>query len=87
MVLDDHVRSLPRAAARVRSSEERLSTAMLTRVRLSDISALSALDSAGRRGVLVDHLAQVADDMRMLADTLSRQYLSHTQAARRLGGR
>jgi uncharacterized alpha-E superfamily protein len=87
VVLDDHVRSLPRAAARVRSSEERLSTAMLTRVRLSDISALSAADATRRRGALVEHLSQLADDMRTLADTLGRQYLSHVQAPRRLGGR
>jgi hypothetical protein len=60
---------------------------MLTRVRLSDISALCAADATGRRGVLVEHLSQLADDMRMLADTLGRQYLSHTQAPRRLGVR
>jgi uncharacterized alpha-E superfamily protein len=87
VVLDEHVRALPRAAARVRSSEERLSTAMLTRVRLSDIPVLSAAGAEGQRAALIDHLAQVADDMRTLADTLARQYLSHTQAPRRLGVR
>jgi uncharacterized alpha-E superfamily protein len=87
VVLDEHVRQLPRAAARPRSVEERLSTAMLTRVRLGEVAALCTADAAGSRDTLVAFLVQLGDDMRGLSDAISRQYLSHTQAPRRLGGR
>jgi uncharacterized alpha-E superfamily protein len=84
VVLDDHVRHLPRAAARLRSPEERLTTGMLTYVRLAEVPALCLADAAGRRGALAAVLEQLADQMVALADVLTRQYLSHTQAPRQL---
>jgi uncharacterized circularly permuted ATP-grasp superfamily protein/uncharacterized alpha-E superfamily protein len=84
VVLDEHVRHLPRAAARLRSPEERLTTAVLTRVRLAEAGLLCGVNAAGRREALAALLDQLGEEMVALADVLTRQYLSHTQAPRQL---
>jgi uncharacterized circularly permuted ATP-grasp superfamily protein/uncharacterized alpha-E superfamily protein len=86
VVLDEHVRALPRASARLRSPEERVATAALTRVRLAEVGPLCVAEPDGTRGPLADLLAELASDMRALSDVVARQYLSHTQTSRRLGG-
>ncbi len=86
VVLDDHVRQLPRSPTRLRSAEERLTTAVLTRVRLADIALLCRADAEGRRTHLDALLAQLGEDMRALSNLVTRQYLSHTRAPRQLGG-
>jgi len=86
VVLDEHVRQLPRASARLRSPEERVATAALTRVRLAEVGPLCAAGADGRRAPLAELLAELASDMHALSDVIARQYLSHTQTSRRLGG-
>jgi uncharacterized circularly permuted ATP-grasp superfamily protein/uncharacterized alpha-E superfamily protein len=85
-VLDDHVRQLPRPGTRLRSLEERLTTGVLTRVRLADVGRLCETDAAGRRPQLDALLADLGEDIRALSDAITRQYLSHTQAPRQLSG-
>jgi uncharacterized alpha-E superfamily protein len=86
VVLDEHVRQLPRASARLRSPEERVATAALTRVRLAEVGPLCTTSADGTRAPLAELLAELGSDMHALSDVIARQYLSHTQTSRRLGG-
>jgi len=85
--LDTHVRRLPRDESRpVRSREERLALAMLTRVRLLDVEDLCEPGRQGTRVRLDEALQGFATDLAALSDTITRSYLSHAQPSHQLGG-
>ncbi|MDR3636941.1 MAG: circularly permuted type 2 ATP-grasp protein [Isosphaeraceae bacterium] len=65
-----------------RSPEQRLMLGALTRVRVADIDRLARADADGRRTGLDDLLARLEADLPVLADSLTRHYLSHLQVSR-----
>jgi uncharacterized alpha-E superfamily protein len=85
--LDAHVQRLPRDESRpVRSREERLALAMLTRVRLLDVEDLCEPGRQGTRARLDEALQGFTTDLAALSDTITRSYLSHAQPSHQLGG-
>jgi uncharacterized circularly permuted ATP-grasp superfamily protein/uncharacterized alpha-E superfamily protein len=65
-----------------RTPEQRLMLASLTSVRVTDIDQLARVDAPGRRDTLDRLLARLEADLPVLADALSRHYLSHLQVSR-----
>ena len=81
------MRRLPRDESRpLRSREERLALAMLTRVRLLDVEDLCEPGRQGTRARLEEALQSFAADLAALSDTITRSYLSHAQPSHQLGG-
>ncbi len=83
--LDDHVGRLPRPASRgERSAEQRIALAALSRVRLADVSELARAEPGGKRPKLDELLSRLAEDLPALSDAITRSYLSHAEALRRV---
>jgi uncharacterized alpha-E superfamily protein len=82
----EHVRSLPRSLEQpLRTREERVALAALTRVRLADIEALSCATAAGERPQLCEHLASLAHDLPELSNAITQSYLVHAVPHRAIG--
>ncbi len=82
-----HVDLLPRLEQAVGlTDEQRAITHMLARLRLVDIAALAAFDSAGLRAGLEALMRDLLDGAARLSDVLTRHYLSHARPVR-LSGR
>jgi uncharacterized circularly permuted ATP-grasp superfamily protein/uncharacterized alpha-E superfamily protein len=85
--LEAHVRRLPRDQARaMRTAEEKLALALLTRVRLLDVHDLCASGPQGQRNRLEEMLRSFVADLAALSDGITRSYLSHAAPSHRLGG-
>jgi uncharacterized circularly permuted ATP-grasp superfamily protein/uncharacterized alpha-E superfamily protein len=85
LALAEHVAQLPRrASVATRSAEERIALAAHTRVRLSDPIALARTRDDGKRLALDELLSRLAEELPGLSDALTRSFLSHAEAARRL---
>jgi uncharacterized alpha-E superfamily protein len=84
--LYEHVRALPRSIEEpLRTREERVALAALTRVRLADIEALATVTAAGERPQLREHLAQLARDLPELSNAITQGYLVHAVPHRAIG--
>jgi uncharacterized circularly permuted ATP-grasp superfamily protein/uncharacterized alpha-E superfamily protein len=70
----------------VRSPEQRMIVSLLTAVQLADIQELARPDETGRRPGLEDFLADLHQDLPLLADAISHHYLSHLETSRQLAG-
>ena len=70
----------------VRSPEQRMIMSLLTTVQLTDIQELAQVDGHGRRPLLEEYLANLYQDVPLLADAISHHYLSHLQTSRQLAG-
>ena len=70
-----------------RSPEQRLIVSLLTTVQLTDIQELVRVDEHGNRPPLEEYLANLYQDVPLLADAISHHYLSHLQTSRQLAGR
>jgi uncharacterized circularly permuted ATP-grasp superfamily protein/uncharacterized alpha-E superfamily protein len=85
VALAAHVAELPRATAgAARSTEERVALAALTRVRLAEPSSLAHAPEGGKRLQLEELLSRLGDELAALSDALTRSFLTHAEAARRL---
>jgi uncharacterized alpha-E superfamily protein len=85
VALAEHVERLPRDIADPSlSPTQRLMLRLLTRLRLADIPGLCTVDAAGQRPRLATLLAQLAQELPALAETLTLQYLSHAELTRHL---
>jgi uncharacterized circularly permuted ATP-grasp superfamily protein/uncharacterized alpha-E superfamily protein len=84
--LYEHVRALPRSIEEpLRTREERVALAALTRVRLADIEALATATAAGERPQLREHLALLARDLPELSNAITQGYLVHAVPHRAIG--
>lgn len=70
----------------VRSPEQRMIVSLLTSVQLADIQELARLEGDGRRPRLEEFLADLHQDLPLLADAISHHYMSHLQTSRQLAG-
>jgi uncharacterized circularly permuted ATP-grasp superfamily protein/uncharacterized alpha-E superfamily protein len=82
----EHVRMLPRSIEEpLRTREERVALASLTRVRLADIEGLATVTAAGERPALRDHLSNLARDLPDLSNAITQSYLVHAVPHRAIG--
>jgi len=85
VALADDVDHLPRDRHRPgRTSEQRITLASLTALRLADFHQLAHQNEAGTRPALDDLLSKLATDLPALSDSITLRYLSHLQASRHL---
>jgi uncharacterized alpha-E superfamily protein len=83
--LHEHVERLPRAATRAeRSAEQRLALAALGRVRLADVAELARRHSDGKRLQLEELLGRLSEELLAISDSITRSFLSHAEALRRV---
>jgi uncharacterized circularly permuted ATP-grasp superfamily protein/uncharacterized alpha-E superfamily protein len=68
----------------VRAPEQRMIVSLLTTVELADIQELARAEADGRRPRLEEFLADLHEDVPLLADAISHHYLSHLQTSRQL---
>ncbi len=68
----------------VRAAEQRMVVSLLTAVQLTDILELARTEADGRRPRLDQFLADLHQDLPLLADAISHHYLSHLQTSRQL---
>jgi uncharacterized circularly permuted ATP-grasp superfamily protein/uncharacterized alpha-E superfamily protein len=80
----DHLPHDPNQA--VRAPEQRMIASLLTAVQLADIQELARQDETGHRPGLEDFLADLHQNLPLLADAISHHYLSHLQTSRQLAG-
>jgi len=86
VALSGHVGRLPRDERRaLRSAEERLAMAAVTRVRLADLGALCTTRDGGRRTYLGALCESVTSDLAALSDALTHAFLSHADTPHPLG--
>ncbi|WP_425614868.1 circularly permuted type 2 ATP-grasp protein [Anatilimnocola sp. NA78] len=85
VALQGHVDSLPHSNRQLLlSTEQRLVLDTCTQLRLADVFALSNLDRQGRRSALERFLQRHSEQLRMLSDEISRNYLIHAGPSRQL---
>jgi uncharacterized circularly permuted ATP-grasp superfamily protein/uncharacterized alpha-E superfamily protein len=84
--LYEHVRVLPRSLEDpLRTREERVALATLTRVRLADIELLATVTSDGLRPHLRDHLLKLTHELPELSNAITQSYLVHSVPLRAIG--
>ena len=84
-ILNDHVQHLPRDAERALPSHaERLALSTSTWVRLVDPFYLCNEDEQQQRTNLIKFLDQLSTDLSTLSDTITTQYLTHTDGTSRV---
>jgi uncharacterized alpha-E superfamily protein len=82
----DHVRALPRSIEEpLRTHEERVALAALTRVRLADIEALASVNASGERVALREHLLTLLRELPDLSNAITQSYLVHAVPHRAIG--
>ncbi len=85
--LRDVIDHLPHNPNQVmRAPEQRMIVSLVTSVQLIDIQVLAHTDECGRRPALERFLADLYQDMPLLAEAISHYYLSHLQTSRQLAG-
>jgi len=83
--LYDHVERLPRAATRAdRSTEQRIALAALGRVRLAEVAELARHHGNGKRLQLEELLGRLSEELLAISDSITRSFLSHAEALRRV---
>ena len=85
VALAEHVKNLSRDRGEfVRSPQQKLMLAAQAALRLVDVEAFCSVNGVGDRVLLDDFLEHVATDLRLLSDSITQTYLTHTAAARQL---
>jgi len=83
--LRDYVEALPKRTTSARMSPEwRVAVKLLSAVELADASELINRNAAGERGDAEAFLVSLADGLRALSETISRDYFDHTIASRQM---
>jgi uncharacterized alpha-E superfamily protein len=81
--LREHVDQLPGNQGMTRrTSEARLALSLLTAVQLEEVRVLIGVDDQGRRTVMEDLLNRLTSELRLLSETLTREYFDHTISPR-----
>jgi uncharacterized circularly permuted ATP-grasp superfamily protein/uncharacterized alpha-E superfamily protein len=84
--LNEHVEALPRGASQLLLvSEQRITLATLTELRLADVGVLAQVDASGQRTKLDQLLGHTADELRRLSDEVTKHYLIHAGPVRQIG--
>jgi uncharacterized circularly permuted ATP-grasp superfamily protein/uncharacterized alpha-E superfamily protein len=82
--LKEHTDHLPGARSSIRRAPEaRLAISLLTAVQLTQVRDLSCTDGAGRRVHLENLLNRLTSELRLLSETLTREYFSQAGPSRR----
>lgn len=85
MALSEHVRSLARdESAVVRSVEHKIVLSAQASLRLADVESFCTVDGHGDRSQLDTFLASLAAELRVLSDSITHTYLTHTVDSRQL---
>lgn len=80
-----HIEQLPESQILARRpAEARIALDLLSTVQLANVQELAKSDAQGRRQALESLLSRLSFELRNLSETLSRRYLSHSVASRRL---
>jgi uncharacterized circularly permuted ATP-grasp superfamily protein/uncharacterized alpha-E superfamily protein len=83
--LHDHIDRLPGSRSPVRRApEERIAISLLTAVQLAEVKEFIGANSAGLRENLENFLNRLTSELRLLSETLTRQYFSQAVASRQL---
>jgi uncharacterized alpha-E superfamily protein len=83
--LREHVDQLPESQSRSRRPvEARLALSLVTSVQLAEVPELVRPDADGRWSNLETLLNRLAGDLRLLSETLTRVYFSHSIPSRQL---
>jgi uncharacterized alpha-E superfamily protein len=80
--LQDHIERLPGSSPDHRAPEARLAISLLTAVQLAEVHQLVEVNPAGRRENLEMLLNRLSSDLRLLSETLTRQYFAQAVASR-----
>ena len=85
VALADHVENLPRDQAEpLLTAEQRTMLGVLTSLRLADVDQLTELDRDGTRRLLERLLGRLAQQLRVLSEGITHQYLVHAGPSRQL---
>ena len=83
--LCDHINQLPGSTSMIRRpAEARLALSLLTSVQLAEIRECMPSDSGGHRTNLENLLNRLTSDLRLLSETLTREYFYHSGPSRQL---
>ncbi|MBL8175121.1 MAG: circularly permuted type 2 ATP-grasp protein, partial [Bryobacterales bacterium] len=83
--LRQHIEQLPESQILARRpAEARIALDLLSTVQLANVRELAKADEQGKRGALDSLLSRLGFELRNLSETLSRRYLSHSIASRRM---
>ena len=83
--LREHIEQLPGSRTLIRRPPEaRIATALLTAVQLVEVGDLMRDNPSGTRASLENLLDRLASDLRLLSETLTRQYFSQAVPSRQL---
>jgi uncharacterized alpha-E superfamily protein len=81
--LREHIEQLPGSRQLIgRPREARLAISLLTTVQLAAAGRLMNADAGGWRTDLDNFLSRLTGDLRLLSETLTRQYFNHAVASR-----
>jgi len=81
--LREHIDQLPGSHPSLgRPPETRVAISLLTSVQLATVEDLMTADSQGWRGHLETFLTRLTEDLRLLSETLTRQYFNHAVPSR-----
>jgi len=83
--LRQHIEQLPESQILARRpAEARIALDLLSTVQLANVQELAKPDEHGKRAALDSLLSRLSFELRNLSETLSRRYLSHSMASRRM---
>ncbi len=83
--LRKHIQKLPESQLLARRpAEARIALDLLSTVQLANVQDLALPDAHGKRPALESLLSRIGFELRHLSETLSRRYLSHSTASRRM---
>ncbi len=81
--LREHVDQLPGSRSPIgRPPEARVAISLLTSVQLAEVGEFMTANAAGRRANLENFLNRLSSELRLLSETLTRQYFNQTVASR-----
>lgn len=81
--LREHIDQLPGSRSLIRRpAEARIAISLLTAVQLAEVREFMCVDEEGRRANLENLLNRLTGELRLLSETLTRQYFNQTVASR-----
>jgi uncharacterized circularly permuted ATP-grasp superfamily protein/uncharacterized alpha-E superfamily protein len=85
--LREHVEHLPGSRSLIRRpAEARIAISLLTAVQQVEVRELACVNSLGRRGNLESLLNRLTGELRLLSETLTREYFNQALPSRQFGG-
>jgi len=84
-LINDHLATLPRDAARPNTQDQRIILKLRTSIQLADLVEICAAPPDGKRDDLNAFLSEILEQVRSLADAIAQMYFSHATVSRVLG--